>query len=115
MAGFARTLLLPTGEHPLVHSFRHDNGRVARLLMNLVLLRAGYPIAVIPVERRAQYIDALRAAQSFGDEAPLLSLVADAVEASLRDTLAACVSSGDAVARDVGTRVAVEAWLWHSP
>lgn len=47
--------------------------------MNLRLIRAGYPIAVIPVSRRAEYIDALVSAQSGGGIAELLSLVADAV------------------------------------
>jgi len=76
-----------------IHPFRDGNGRVGRLLMNLLLLRAGYPIAVIPVQRRAEYIDALVAAQQNGDSSKLLALVADAVELSLRDTLQACVNS----------------------
>ena len=40
-----------------VHPFSDGNGRTARLLMNLLLLRAGYPPVVIGPEHRQPYID----------------------------------------------------------
>jgi fido (protein-threonine AMPylation protein) len=42
-----------------IHPFFDGNGRVARLIANLPLLRGGYPPVVIPRERRADYIDVL--------------------------------------------------------
>ncbi len=39
-----------------IHPFIDGNGRTARLVMNLALLQAGYPIAVIPPVLRGDYI-----------------------------------------------------------
>lgn len=77
-----------------IHPFRDGNGRVGRLLMSLTLIRAGYPIAVIPVERRSEYIDSLVEAQSQGSSQRLFNLVMDCVEFELRETLRTCLSSG---------------------
>lgn len=42
-----------------VHPFFDGNGRVARLIANLPLLRCGQPPLMISLERRAEYIDLL--------------------------------------------------------
>jgi Fic family protein len=44
-----------------VHPFSDGNGRTARLLMNGHLLRHGYPLAIIEVGERAEYLAALDA------------------------------------------------------
>lgn len=66
-----------------IHPFRDGNGRTGRLLMNLLLLRAGYPIVVISNQVRQTYIEALVQAQQHGDRSPLLMLLLDAAERSL--------------------------------
>lgn len=65
-----------------LHPFFDGNGRTGRLLMNWQLLRAGFPITVIPVEARAQYLNALDAGHG-GDLLALQTLIATAVERSL--------------------------------
>ncbi len=65
-----------------IHPFFDGNGRTARLLMNIVLLRAGYPLAVILKNDRQKYYRALQAADT-GDATLLVRLVTQAVERSL--------------------------------
>jgi fido (protein-threonine AMPylation protein) len=42
-----------------IHPFFDGNGRMARLIANLPVLRGGYPPIVIPQEKRSEYIDLL--------------------------------------------------------
>jgi len=42
-----------------IHPFWDGNGRMARLIANVPVIRAGYPPIIIPKERRKAYIDAL--------------------------------------------------------
>lgn len=69
-----------------IHPFVDGNGRTARLLMNLLLLRDDYPPALLPIDLRAQYYDALESANT-GDLEPFLTLIAGAVAASLERAL----------------------------
>ena len=45
-----------------IHPFDDGNGRGARILMNLILMKAGYLPATIRSERRRAYLDAIREA-----------------------------------------------------
>jgi hypothetical protein len=60
-----------------IHPFVDGNGRTARLLLNLELIKAGYPAIVLPVQRRLAYYEALDAAHIDGDLTPFVDLVAD--------------------------------------
>jgi len=42
-----------------IHPFWDGNGRMARLIANVPVIRAGYPPIIIPKERRQEYIEAL--------------------------------------------------------
>ncbi len=66
-----------------IHPFIDGNGRSARLLMNLILMRNGYPITVINTEDRDEYMRALEKASTEGQVDDFIKLVADAVERSL--------------------------------
>jgi len=46
-----------------IHPFVDGNGRTSRLIMNLLLLRAGYPLTVIRSEENGAYFDALEQVQ----------------------------------------------------
>jgi Fic family protein len=71
-----------------IHPFRDGNGRTSRLLMNLLLIRAGYPIVVIDNQIRNDYINALAYGQQNQDYLEqFLDLVCDAAIASLVETL----------------------------
>lgn len=51
-----------------IHPFIDGNGRVARLLMNLALLRNGYTITVIPPVLRREYIESLETAHKDSEQ-----------------------------------------------
>ena len=67
-----------------IHPFVDGNGRTARLLMNLELMKAGFPAAVLPVEKRLEYYEALDAAHTQNDYQPFLSLITEIVELGFR-------------------------------
>lgn len=58
-----------------IHPFDDGNGRGARLLMNCLLIQAGYPPAVIRSEERRQYIQAINQADQ-GQLAPFVQYIA---------------------------------------
>lgn len=60
----------------------HD-GKTARLLMNLLLLQYGYPLAIIKKEQRPAYIDAIEHARETDDFSQFYAVIIAAVEYSL--------------------------------
>ena len=51
-----------------IHPFSDGNGRISRLMMNLVLNNYEYPMLNIPYEKRAGYYTALERSQTKNDE-----------------------------------------------
>ncbi len=64
-----------------IHPFFDGNGRTARLAMNLILMRAGYPLTIILKNDRKKYYGVLAKADT-GDYAPLVNFIAQTVERS---------------------------------
>jgi Fic family protein len=69
-----------------IHPFIDGNGRTARLLMNLALMQAGYPITIIPPVVRGDYIAALQASNR-GDDEPFINLLSNMVWEAQREYL----------------------------
>ena len=65
-------------EFESIHPFLDGNGRTGRLLLNLVLVRLGYPPVVILKQQRTAYLAALSKADG-GDVGPLGELLARAM------------------------------------
>ena len=97
--------LAALAHHKLVaiHPFIDGNGRTARLLLNLVLMRAGYPPAIIARTNRPEYYRVLAQADA-GKPAALVNFVGRAEERSLTLYLEACTPQSGPPPPD-------EAWL----
>ncbi len=76
-----------------IHPFVDGNGRTARLIMNFILMRHGYPAIIIPADTaaRLRYYDALEATQTSGDPESFRQFVYDATNAML-DRYLDCLS-----------------------
>ncbi len=70
-----------------IHPFVDGNGRTARLLINFELMRSSYLPAIIRVEQRLAYYDALDTAHTTRNDAPFLQLLAEQERETLRHYL----------------------------
>ncbi|PIE75397.1 MAG: cell filamentation protein Fic [Deltaproteobacteria bacterium] len=72
-----------------IHPFIDGNGRIARLIMNLILLKNGYPITNISSKRnkREEYYNTLEAAQTQNDDKAFIKFIAKNVKKSLIEYL----------------------------
>ncbi|MGK0469501.1 Fic family protein [Clostridium sp.] len=65
-----------------IHPFVDGNGRTSRLLMNLELIKHGFPPAVIEFKDRLEYYKALDIAHTTKNYDPFLKLISKVVEES---------------------------------
>ncbi|MCW5729216.1 MAG: Fic family protein [Alphaproteobacteria bacterium] len=67
-----------------IHPFVDGNGRVARLILNLLLMRNGCPIAIVTKADRGRYYDALELSQE-SDLTAFLALIIECMDESLEE------------------------------
>ena len=77
-----------------IHPFFDGNGRTARLLMNLLFMRLGFPPAIILFNNRKQYYRTLDLANN-GNYYPFTLLISQALERSLDLYLEICGALGE--------------------
>ena len=107
------------GEHPIViaatfhyrfvriHPFDDGNGRMARLLMNMILIKHGYTVAIIPIEEREQYIKTLEQVDKAEDLAEFITYVAHCCEYALNLHLKAARGEDIEEAEDIDKEIAL--------
>lgn len=75
-----------------IHPFYDGNGRTARLLMNLILMKSGYPPIIIRKQERLDYYDYLEMANQ-GDIKPFIRFIAKCTQRTLEEYIRICNNS----------------------
>lgn len=70
-----------------IHPFIDGNGRTGRLLLNFMLMQAGFPPVNVKYSDRRRYYAAFDSYYRDGDSAPMTGLVAECLEARLLEYL----------------------------
>ena len=107
------------GEHPVImaatfhyrfvriHPFDDGNGRMARLLMNMILIKYGYTVALIPREERDQYITTLERADESEELTEFILYIAGCCKYSLNLHLRAARGGDIEDAEDIDKEIAL--------
>ena len=72
-----------------IHPFLDGNGRTGRLLMNLELMKEGYPITIIKNEDRLDYYSALEKSQTTDDYTDIKNFIRENVKRGIINFLEA--------------------------
>lgn len=70
-------------EFVFIHPFVDGNGRVSRLLMNLILIQEGYTLVVVPPVLRPNYIQVLEKAHE--DDTDFIEFIGQCIKETQRD------------------------------
>ena len=107
------------GEHPIVvaatfhhrfvriHPFDDGNGRMARLLMNMILIRHGYTIAIVERENRSRYIQEIEDIAKTEDLSRFIEFIASCCKYTLRLHLRAARGESIEDAEDIDREIEV--------
>jgi prophage maintenance system killer protein len=75
-----------------IHPFYDGNGRTGRLLMNLILMKFGYPPVIIRKQERLEYYEYLEMANQ-GDIKPFVRFIARCTQRTLQEYIKLCNDS----------------------
>lgn len=112
------------GEHPIIiaatfhyrfvqiHPFDDGNGRMARLLMNLILMKHGYTIAMVQRDGRDRYIAEIEDAQTTDSVTGFIAYIAECCRYSLELHLRAARGESIEEPEDIDREIAVfKRWM----
>ena len=107
------------GEHPIIvaatfhyrfvriHPFDDGNGRMARLLLNMILIKHGYTVAMIRHEDREEYLSQLERADKTEDLTAFINYIATCCEYSLNLHLKAARGEAIEDVEDIDKEIAL--------
>ena len=107
------------GEHPIIiaatfhyrfvriHPFDDGNGRMARLLMNMILIKHGYTVSLIRHEDRDDYLGQLEQADKTEDLTEFIDYIAESCEYSLNLYLKAALGEPIEDVDDIDKEIAL--------
>ena len=107
------------GEHPVIiaatfhyrfvriHPFDDGNGRMARLLMNLILIKHGYTVAIVQSDKKTRYLQELERADQSEDPTQFIEYIASSCTYALDLYLRAARGESIEGPEDIDREIAV--------